>query len=446
MVYGNLANAVVQHRLSALNVRNCEKPNCRRSKLQRASESRNLGVDDDDIEHTDIEYKADECAITNARLSEAHKKLDIPGCADGSCLSNEEKQRLGLEQRHIRKTLNLPSCHNTTKDEDDIKKHVVTKTVGKVGHVIKDTVQDGLARLHIVQEEEGEEEGEEEDKQEGKHRGRRGSVAVYSLPETMTKQPQDNTKVATTTTQGVPTPQDIKSTTPVKPRPQDDVMSSNDMIGSTTVKVQLMAAKFRSRLDQSNDGVLGVQKSDDYCLPQQRMNSLRGDSKFMLYNKRMSTRALSIAKGTSTISLFNKQKTTLDNDTNKDESKEDMDVEDISYVRKPNLARIIEQYEALSNHPKYSLKQVVLSRRFHLYAHRFGNAQYQHTLVHPSLKQPSELYSCPWLMERSEMTCMECKEEDKLISEKYRSRKNGHRFIIAADSQFGILMDGMRYV
>jgi len=282
------------------------------------------------------------------------------------------------------------------------------------------------------------------DVQEGKHRGRRGSVAVYELPETITKQLQDDTKQGTTATaQGVlPTPQDVKST---MPRPQDDIMSSNDMIGSTTVKVQLMAAKLRSRLDQSNDGVLGVQKSDEYCLPQQRMNSLRGDSKFMLYNKRMSTRALEIAKGTSTISLFNKRKTTtLDNDTNNDESKEDnMDVEDISYVRKPNLARIIEQYEALSNHPKYSLKQVVLSRRFHLYAHRFGNAQYQHTLVHPTLKQPSELYSCPWLMERSQITCMECKEEeDKVITEKYRSRKGGHRFIIAADTQFGILMDG----
>jgi len=268
------------------------------------------------------------------------------------------------------------------------------------------------------------------------------------LPETITEQLQDNTKEGTTTTQeGVPPPQDVESTPPpVKPRPQDDVMSSNDMIGSTTVKVQLMAAKFRSRLDQSNDGVLGVQKSDEYCLPQQRMNSLRGDSKFMLYNKRMSTRALSIAKGTSTISLFNKRKTTtLDDDTNNDESKEDMDVEDISYVRKPNLARIIEQYEALSNHPKYSLKQVVLSRRFHLYAHRFGNAQYQHTLVHPSLKQPSELYSCPWLMERSQLTCMECKEEE-VTTEKYRSRKGGHRFIIAADTQFGILMDGKRNV
>ena len=434
MVYGNLANAVLQHRLSALNVPNCEKPHCRRSTLQRASESRNLGsTTDDDVEHTDIEYKAEECAITNARLSEAHKKLvTTPGCADGSCLSNEEKQRLGLEQRQIRKTLNLPAFH--TIKEDDKKKHVVTKTV--VGKV-KDTVQDGLARLHIVEEEEEEEEGEEEDEQEGKHRGQRGSVAVYELPETITKQLQDNTKE--TTTQGVlPPPQDVESTPPVKPRPQDDVMSSNDMIGSTTVKVQLMAAKFRSRLDQSNDGVLGVQKSDEYCLPQQRMNSLRGD-KFMQYNKRMSTRALAIAKGTSTISLFNKRKTTTLDDN--DESKEDMDVEDISYVRKPNLARIIEQYEALSNHPKYSLKQVVLSRRFHLYAHRFGNAQYQHTLVHPTLKQPSELYSCPWLMERSDMTCMECKEEE--VTEKYRSRKGGHRFIIAADTQFGILMDGI---
>ena len=119
---------------------------------------------------------------------------------------------------------------------------------------------------------------------------------------------------------------------------------------------------------------------------------------------------------------------------------EEMDVEDVSYVRKPNLARIIEEYDALATHPKYNLKQVVLSRRFHLYANRFANAQYQRTLVYPTLRQPKELFSCPWL-EHKMPICGECKEEEP-VTEKQRTRTKGHRFIIAADTQFGILMDG----
>lgn len=107
-----------------------------------------------------------------------------------------------------------------------------------------------------------------------------------------------------------------------------------------------------------------------------------------------------------------------------------------SYVRKPNLAKIIENYDRLDpkKRKKYTLRQVLLSRRFHLYKHRFANAQYNKTLLYPTLVQPKELYK------EVTMICGECSDEDK--TEKRRSRPKGHRFIITADTQFGILMDG----
>jgi len=37
-----------------------------------------------------------------------------------------------------------------------------------------------------------------------------------------------------------------------------------------------------------------------------------------------------------------------------DEEKEIMDLECVDYVRKPDMATIIEQYDAMANHPKYS--------------------------------------------------------------------------------------------
>lgn len=57
-----------------------------------------------------------------------------------------------------------------------------------------------------------------------------------------------------------------------------------------------------------------------------------------------------------------------------------------------------------------------------------------------TLTQPDELYSCPWL--KRQAVCGECKDEERPTNEKERTRMNGHRFIIAADTQFGILMDG----
>ena len=109
-----------------------------------------------------------------------------------------------------------------------------------------------------------------------------------------------------------------------------------------------------------------------------------------------------------------------------------VDPTDVSYVRKPDLTNIISERDRLdpSKRPKYTLKQVLFSRRFHLYKHRFGNAQWDNTLVFPTLPQPKD--------EFGDLICGECAP----ASERDRTRKNGHRFIVAADTQFGILMDG----
>mmetsp|Transcript_29471 Transcript_29471/g.53967 ORF Transcript_29471/g.53967 Transcript_29471/m.53967 type:complete len:657 (+) Transcript_29471:1345-3315(+) len=211
--------------------------------------------------------------------------------------------------------------------------------------------------------------------------------------------------------------------------PPQDQTKDSDRHSLGTVKAQLMKAKFRSRLHKENDGVLGIQHETPHKR-NKMMNSVFGD-KFGMYQMRMSASSRGID-----LDQLGMNGIAEENEGEEEEIKE-MDVEDISYVRKPNLARIIEEYDAMQHHPKYNLKQVVLSRRFHLYAHRFANAQYQHALVYPSLPQPPEL--CPWLS--SLQFCGECKEEEK-PSEKQRTRTNGHRFIIAADSQFGILMDG----
>jgi len=216
--------------------------------------------------------------------------------------------------------------------------------------------------------------------------------------------------------------------------PQDSIRSEKRLSEVKDVKAQLITAKLKARIDGTdNDGVLGLVQSSDYCpdaLPNaqdycpvniQRQCSLRDTSKFMKYN----------------MSNMNDNKRAEEGE---EEEAKTMDVQDTSYVRKPCLRRMLVEYEALCNHPKYHLKQILLSRRFHLYAHRFGNAQYQRTLVYPTLTQPDELYSCPWL--KRQAVCGECKDEERPTNEKERTRMNGHRFIIAADTQFGILMDG----
>ena len=173
-------------------------------------------------------------------------------------------------------------------------------------------------------------------------------------------------------------------------------------------KMKYLTSRIRARIDKTCDGVLGIQATSHKRKLME--NSIINDN-YIMYNIRKSIK-----------------------DTDSEESNqmnEIIDVEDISYVRKPDIAKAIHEYEAMQNHPKYTLKQVILSRRFHLYKHRFANAQYNRTLYYPTLLQPPEMYN-------SSITCHECTKP----TEKYRNRPKGHRFIIAADTQYGILMDG----
>jgi hypothetical protein len=182
------------------------------------------------------------------------------------------------------------------------------------------------------------------------------------------------------------------------------------------VKAKLLNAKLRSRVDKTYSGVLGVQDEGKRT----RMNTIIGN-KFIMYNnmKRDSVKAIHV-NGDDIIG-------------SNEEETEEIDLQDVSYVRKPSMARIIQEYDAIANHPKYSLKQVVLSRRFHLYSNRFANAQFDRTLYYPTLKQPRELIDPAF--------CGTCAPAERVATEKTRTRQ-GHRFIITADTQFGILMDG----
>jgi hypothetical protein len=214
--------------------------------------------------------------------------------------------------------------------------------------------------------------------------------------------PQDQVPSATADTSSQPCHTPSSDTADnIQPTSSDNTTKKRRSVG--TIQAQFMTAKLRSRLDQENDGVLGIlQKSRGM----KRYNSLRANPNYIMYN---------LAK----MCEFDFEE---DDDPHQLPEKKEMDIQDISYVRKPNLARILEAREAMANHPKYTLRQVVLSRRFHLYAHRFGNAQYQRTLMYPTLCQPREMYD----------VCGVCKEDESgsRTTEKQRTR-DGHRFIIA---------------
>lgn len=75
---------------------------------------------------------------------------------------------------------------------------------------------------------------------------------------------------------------------------------------------------------------------------------------------------------------------------------------------------------------KHKLKKFITTSVFKKYMHRFRNAQYDRTLCHPALPQPSHLSG---------------DEDNDKDTELYPSRPS-HRFIIGADTQFGVLMDG----
>lgn len=358
--------------------------------------------------HTEIEYNEDDCAITTERLKKAHETYDYPaGRRRGgrqSILSVDEAKNLMGQQKIIRKALFSPSLGENdnaitsarvrekggrfsivSSGADGMKSQLFTANGGAVGGVL------GCETVEEVSECDDETLDKDKTLEEGEE-GISEEVALMLKPSSLYV-------------------------------PQDQAGGSKtERHGMGTVKAQLMTAKFRAHLNSDDDGVLGVQG-------RMGMQKNRGSIRSLQYNMNIKTGGSSRA-----FQVLQEE----GNDEGDAEMK-GMDVENISHVRKPQMARIIEEYEAMQNHPKYSLRQVLLSRRFHLYAHRFGSAQYQRTLVYPTLPQPNELYSCPWL--QSQTVCVKCKE-DEPVTEKARTRATGHRFIIAADTQFGILMDG----
>ena len=387
-----------------------------------------LGTSDCSCTTGDIEYKEDECKITKERLKMYQALLcerEANNNRRASCiLTSDERKHLQKEQIAIRKTLNLPALHHVGS--------AATATGGVASAVGSTSVSAaslfGIKSSSIPEEEDG------PLKHVGKKISKVGNKINYLLGLRVAEEEEEKEVKQDNAARPkfIPPPQDSKSGQSLP-----DIKES--LLGSDTIKFQMMKAKLRARLDTRNDGVLGVQQSDEYCVrgAHPRHDSFRDpNSKFIMYNMK---RASMIGGDLGIVDSLDAED--LEGDDGEEEVKE-MDVEDISYVRKPRLVNIIQEYQALQNHPKYNLKQIVLSRRFHLYAHRYANAQFQRTLVYPTLKQPDELYSCAWL--KSQTLCGECKEaeEVKPVTEKQPTRINGHRFIIAADTQFGILMDG----
>jgi hypothetical protein len=84
----------------------------------------------------------------------------------------------------------------------------------------------------------------------------------------------------------------------------------------------------------------------------------------------------------------------------------DYDCQNCSHVRKPRL------------------QNIVRSTHFKLYKHRFRSAQVNRTLHHPALYQPT------------------MRNEKMDLGEQKKTREK-HSFVICADTQFGILMDGI---
>jgi len=379
-----------------------------------------------------------------------------------SCaLAAEEKDNLVKEQQCIKSLLvtgefEEESEYSESEEEDSS----------------EESSEDGLGGIQESIEEEEEEEEEVETQQQQQQQQR------------FKAKKQGDTKLKSCQVKCKPPPQDTRRE-----------RSFSTKLSLRNIRAKLITLKLRSRHDMTNDGVLGVQAEeeddDDDDDDDDLSENVRQRSQILMDSSISSTLASSRRRGHNSILMNSsisssqripsRQRTSIilpptyrrcsrpsinyrgslvdeefvkynmnmkklqfaddmkegeEEGEEKDEEDGEMDVEYVDYVRKPDLANIIEQYDAMANHPKYSLKQVIMSRRFFLYAHRFANAQFQRTLVFPSLPQPPELYR--GFYDTKAMICGECTK----VTEKQRTRPKGHRFIITADTQYGILMDG----
>lgn len=279
-------------------------------------------------EHCNIEYKPEDCEITQQRLEWARR--NVVHRRTSCVLAAQEKDDLMKEQQCIKSLFVTGEFDAIDEGEEEEK---ISEKVNDMG-------------LDEIQESIGEEEEEEEEEAQLK------KTQVNCLPPP-------------------PPPQDINRK-----------RSKSTKIALGNIKAKLIKLKLRSRLDFSNDGVLGVQAEEkdddaDQCGSLPLMKSVAShrnrqrSSVLAPPSRQRSSIILPPTHRRCSISSNNYRGSVVDenfvkynmkmkldgiNEEDKDEEDEnrEMDVECVDYVRKPDLASILEQYDAMTNHPKYS--------------------------------------------------------------------------------------------
>jgi hypothetical protein len=269
-------------------------------------------------EHCDIEYNPEECEITQKRLDQARK--NVVQHRTSCTLCEEEKDMLVKEQQCIKSLLTTGSFDD--EEEDDLGFNGI---------------------LESLEEEEEEEDEEEKDE----------------IVEQQTKEGNEQLQ--------------INKCQPLPQARRERSASTKTALGN--IKAKLIKLKLRSRLDKSNDGVLGVQaeqeeEDDDYdyedndqidksllMMDASISSSTRHRSSIILPpTYRRSSKRSTRFRGSDVDEKFVKYNMNmkLAGVVEEEEEEKEMDVECVDYVRKPNLATILEQYDAMTNHPKYS--------------------------------------------------------------------------------------------
>lgn len=124
------------------------------------------------------------------------------------------------------------------------------------------------------------------------------------------------------------------------------------------LQAQLFKLKVKSRHDQTDDGVLGVLRQGEKGERQHHFNSMIQPLRSQLSH--CGSIRNSNYRGSVIDEEFVKYNMKMHDRNNNEEKSEDneedilMNVEYLDYVRKPDLANIIDEYESMMNHPKYS--------------------------------------------------------------------------------------------
>eukprot|EP00984_Skeletonema_dohrnii_P012026 scaffold4832_cov115-Skeletonema_dohrnii-CCMP3373.AAC.3 len=321
-------------------------------------------------EHCDIEYKPEECEITPNRLAWARKNMVVhrrTSCA----LAAEEKDHLVKEQQCIKSLL------VTGEFEEESEYGESEEDSSEVDS------EDGLGGIQESIEEEEEDE-EVETQQQQRFKAKKQGDAKLKSCEAKCKPPQDNLRRE---------------------------RSFSTKLSLRNIRAKLIKLKLRSRHDMTNDGVLGVQAEEeddddddddevsenvrqrssilmDSSISSTLASSRRPHNSILMNSSISSSQRVPSRQRTSIIlpptyrrcsrpsinyrgSLVDEEfvkynmnmkklqfaddmKEVEEEGEEKDEEDGEMDVEYVDYVRKPDLANIIEQYDALANHPKYS--------------------------------------------------------------------------------------------